>query len=145
MSWVTDSLKQRKPAPPLPEVKVTSRTSPAWESVWKQIAETIERDVLEFNEARGHQYMVSTTSVLVQVIPKQPPTDLAVIQVDPNTGTVQFDCPISHPGTPRRGQFKIGDGRIVASGNFVGPQPPSGPIPPEQLSEFILEPLLFPE
>ncbi len=145
MSWVTDSLKQKKGAPPEDEVTVTSRTSPAWEPVWNEIARVIERDVLEFNDARGPQYMVSSNSLLVQVIPKQPPTDLAVIQVDPKTGTIQFDCPISHPGTPRRGQFKIGDGRIMASGNFVGPQPSSTPMTPEQLSEFILKLLFFPQ
>jgi hypothetical protein len=144
MSWVTDCLQQKRETSALRTGTPLPAQTPPWQSVWKKVAKVIEAHVLEFNEARGPQYTVSSNEVLVQVVPKQPPTDLAVFYIDP-TGVIQVDCPIPHPGTPRRGQFKISEDLIVPVGNFLGLPPPGGePMTPEQFSEFILKPLLFP-
>jgi hypothetical protein len=144
MSWVTDCLQQKRETSALRTGTPLPAQPPPWQSVWKKVARIIEAHVLEFNEARGPQYTVSSNDVLVQVVPKQPPTDLAVFYIDP-TGVIQVDCPIPHPGTPRRGQFKISEDLIVPVGNFLGlPQPGGEPMTPEQFSEFILKPLLFP-
>ena len=144
MSWVTDCLQQKRETSALHTgIPLRAQTLP-WQSVWQKVAKIIEAHVLEFNEARGPQYTVSSNETLVQVVPKQPPADLAVFQIDP-TGVIQVDCHIPHPGTPRRGQFKISEDRIVPLGKFLGqPQPGSEPMTPEQFSEFILKPLLFP-
>ncbi|HZW96392.1 MAG TPA: hypothetical protein VFF64_25835 [Candidatus Eremiobacteraceae bacterium] len=103
-------------------------------------------DVLEFNDNRGPQFDVSSDSESIEMIPRQPPVDTVLLQIDPHTGVMQLTCPISHPGLTRRGRFKIEKGRIVSLGNFGGqPQPPDESMTPEQFSEFILKPLLFPE
>lgn len=144
MSWVTDCLQQKRETSALRTETPLPAQTPPWQAVWKKVAKVIQAHVLEFNEAGGPQYTVSGHEVLVQVVPKQPPTDLAVFNIDP-TGVIQVDCPISHPGTPRRGQFKISGDRIVPLGKFLGqPQPGGEPMIPEQFSEFILKPLLFP-
>ena len=54
------------------------------------ICETMERDVMEFNNARGPQFMVRSDNCVLQVIPKQPPADTVVVQVE-GSGTVQLD------------------------------------------------------
>jgi hypothetical protein len=144
MSWVTDCLQQKRETSALRTETPLPAQTPPWQSVWKKVAKVIEAHVLEFNEARGPQYTVASHEVSVQIVPKQAPTDLAVFQID-SSGVIQVDCPISHPGTPRRGQFKISEDRIVPLGKFLGqPQPGGEPMTPEQFSEFILKPLLFP-
>src|SRR5208283_2833357 len=95
---------------------------------------------------RVRQFDVSSDPGYIQMIPKQPPWDTVVLQVDPHTGVMQLTCPICHPGLTRRGHFKIEQGCIVSLGNFVGqPQPADEPMTPEQFSEFVLKPLLFPQ
>jgi hypothetical protein len=148
MSWVTECLKQRKEAvaPPLKEL-TQGQSSPAWWHVWEAVKQVVEHDVLEYNNARGRQYTIRTeSSVLFQVFPSQPPLDSAVFQIDRQTGVIQVDCPIDHPGTPRRGHLKIMGESIVPLSEFVGtPQPTATPMTPEKFSEFILKPLFFPE
>lgn len=144
MSWIADCLKQQKKAS-TPQTAIPVQSPPSWRSVWNKLAQVIEADVLEFNAARGPQYMISSSAILIQIVPKQPPTDLAVFQID-SAGIIQVDCPISHPGVPRRGHFKIKGDYIVSSGDFVGQHQPSNePMTPGRVSEFILKPLLFPE
>ncbi len=110
------------------------------------ILDVIMTDVLEFNESRGPQFEISSDPGFIELIPDQPPLDTLVLQIDPHTGVMQLTCPICHPGLVRRGPFKIEQGHIVSLGNFVGePQPPEAAMTPEQFSEFILKPLLFPE
>jgi hypothetical protein len=147
MSWINERLRRQRPPEPPQERRgsVTSSARPAFEVAFEKVTKAVERDVLEFNQARGPQYLVSIAPTAVQVIPKQTPMDTTVIQVDQHTGTMRFDCPISHPGVPRRGQFDIRDGSITPAGDFVGPQPSSKQMTPDEVSEFILGPLLFPE
>jgi len=149
MGWVHECLRRSKTVttPPIELKHVDSAQNiPPWQDTWDEICELITNDVLEFNLDRGPQFMVSKLSpTVIQVIPKQPPTDTAVFEIDPHTGVLQVTCPISHEGVPRRGQFKITQNRIASLGNFVGqPQPPDGQMTPEQFSEAILKPLLFP-
>ncbi len=114
--------------------------------VWRMIHDVIMADVLEFNNNRGPHFDVSSDEGSIQIIPRQPPLDRVVLQIDSHTGVMQLTCPISHPGLTRRGHFKIEQGRIVSLGNFLGqPQSPDESMTPEQFSEFVLKPLLFPE
>lgn len=147
MSWVKNRLQAQKPSEQVQEKRhsVNSITRQAWEVAFEKIVKTIEGDVLEFNQASRSQYSVSKTAVFVHITPQQNPMDTVVIQIDPSTGIMQFDCPISHPGIPRRGEFNLRDGNIRPHGNFVGPPPNSAQMTPDEVSEFILGPLLFPE
>jgi hypothetical protein len=115
---------------------------------WQCVLEVLKENVLEFNSARGSQFLVSIgeRDNIIQIVPKQPPLDTAVIEWSPISRTIQVTCPISHPGLPRRGEFKFDcDGRIVSVGDFTGePKPPTTPMTAEEFSEAILQPLLFP-
>jgi hypothetical protein len=148
MSWVRECLQRQRASKSNaePPREVLAQSVPAWRDVWRMIHDVIMADVLEFNDSRAPQFDVSSDPEFIQVIPNQAPLDTLVLQIDPHTGIMQLTCPISHPGVPRRGHFKIEQGRIVSLGNFVGqPQPPDESMTPEQFSEFILKPLLFPE
>ena len=147
MSWVTKHLEKAAAAAANGQstktVAYTAPTSPTPQSVWNNLSKAVEANVLEFNLARGPQYLIMSNDRLLQVIPKQPPVDLAVFQFD-ERHTVEVVCPISHEGVPRRGQFRIEGESFHSLGDFVGQQSPTAPLTPEQLSEFILTPLLFP-
>ena len=119
--------------------------APESPSILGLIAGQIEHDVLEYNDARGRQFMVSSTSnSMVQVIPKQPPVTTAVVEID-REGVISVTCPPAGPEIGRRGTFKETHGRIVTLGDFVGaPQPSGEPMTPEGFSRFVLEPILFP-
>ena len=148
MSWVRECLQRQRASTSHaePPREVLAQSVPAWSDVWRMIHDVIMADVLEFNNNRCPQFDVSSDPGFIEVIPNQAPLDTLVLQIDPHTGVMQLTCPISHPGVPRRGHFKIDQGRIVSLGNFVGqPQPPDESMTPEQFSEFILKPLLFPE
>jgi hypothetical protein len=145
MSWVTDALTrtQNLTAPSKPAVEF--EPTPRWRAQWRQLTAVLERDTLEFNESRKAQYMFSSGEVMIQVIPKQPPMDGAVLEIDPRNGTIRVTCTIDHPGVPRRGTFKLVSGGIVAGAGFVGkPEPPTEPMTFEAFSEFILKPIFFP-
>jgi hypothetical protein len=147
MSWVKDCLQQERASVSNSERprEVLAQNVPVWNEVWHIIHDVILADVLEFNNNSSRQFDVSSDPEFIQMIPKQPPLDTVVLQIDPHTGVMQLTCPISHPGVPRRGHFKIEQGCIVSLGNSVGqPQPPDEPMKPEQFSEFVLKPLLFP-
>ena len=143
VGWVTEELlrrlSQRQPRAP----RVTP--APPVPSIFGEIAGQMESDVLEYNEACGPQFMVSSSgNSLVQVIPKQPPITTAVIQID-DRGVVGLTCPPAGPGIGRRGTFKQEQGGIVSSEDFVGePQPSGEPMTPEEFSKFVLGPILFP-
>jgi hypothetical protein len=148
MSWVKECLQRQRASTSNaePPREVSTQSVPAWLDVWRRIHDAIMANVLEFNDNRGPQFDVSSDPESIQMIPRQPPLDRVVLQMDPHTGVMQLTYPISHPGLTRRGHFKIEQGRIVSLGNFVGqPQPPDESMTPEQFSEFILRPLLFPE
>lgn len=144
MGWVNEVLRGGV-AGQIQRSAPVATVPPAPPSIFGAIAEQIQNDVLEYNEARGPQFMVSSTgNSMVQVIPKQPPLTTAVIEID-REGVIGVTCPPAGPGTGRRGTFKDAHGRIVSSGDFVGePQPSGEPMTPEEFSRFVLEPILFP-
>jgi hypothetical protein len=147
MSWVRNCLKRNEAhnEPDVPAQVHQPEQSYRWKPTWDRINAAIRNDLQEFNEARGAQFQPSWGDFRVQVIPKQPPFDTVVLSVDEQTGKVLLTCPISHPGTPRRGTFRISGERISSYDNFVGePKPPTLPMTPEEFSEFILKPVLFP-
>lgn len=151
MSWVRDGLilrqEQQSPTPrgdrtPADE----SGARFAWEPTWEAIGNAIRRDLAEFNAARGTQFQPMWSDLRIQVIPKQPPFDTVVLEVDEKTGILALTCPIARPGLPRRGTFEISGDRISSRGDFVGePKPMDRPMTVEEFSELILRPLLFPE
>ena len=146
MGWVSDLIRQRMAEQAQRSARVTPVTpAPELPSVLGMITGQIQSDVWEYNDARGPQFMVSSTgNSRVQVIPKQPPLTTAVVEID-REGVISVTCPPAGPGIGRRGTFKEAQGRIVSLGNFVGePQPPGEPMTPEGFSRFVLEPILFP-
>jgi hypothetical protein len=146
MSWVTDCLAEKSAAKP-PAPSVGTAVEPQQATPWKAVRNVMTENVLEFNNVRVRQFMIniSDRDNIAQIVPKQPPTDTAVVEWNPNTRTIQVTCPISHPGLPRRGEFKFSEGKIVSVGDFTGePKPPDSPMTPEQFSEMVLKPLLFP-
>lgn len=89
--------------------------------------------------------MVRREGALLQVIPKQPSIDTVLVQMD-REGVVDLMCPITHPGFPRRGKFRLGFEGICLVGDFVGqPAPTDSVMSAQEFSKFVLEPLLFPE
>ncbi|MGA7462429.1 MAG: hypothetical protein WBW69_19505 [Candidatus Korobacteraceae bacterium] len=146
MSWVKDHLQtqndhvgahQHKPGSRAPE-------SPPYQRSWNLLCDAIANDVTEFNDDRGTQFMVRREGALLQVIPKQPSIDTVLVQVDKD-GIVELMCPITHPGAPRRGQFKLELEGICSVGDFVGqPAPTDSVMSAKEFSKFALEPLLFP-
>lgn len=151
MSWIKDCLKRKQEhgesnAQGLQAHVNQQKPSYRWKATWDRINAAIRNDLQEFNEARGAQFQPSWGDFRVQVIPKQPPFDAVVLSVDEATGKVLLTCPISHPGIPRRGTFRISGERISSYDDFVGePKPPTLPMTPEEFSEFILRPVLFPD
>lgn len=151
MSWIEDCLKleQERGKQAIPNAKSEMRQtaqSYAWKQTWDRINEAIRNDLQEFNNSRGAQFQPSWGDFWVRVIPKQPPLDSVVLEIEETTGTIHLICPISHPGTPRRGTFRISGDQISSSDDFVGePKPPTLPMTPEEFSEFILRPVLFPD
>ena len=146
MGWVNDALRERIAEQAQRSAPVaTMPPAPESPSILGLIAGQIEHDVLEYNDARGRQFMVSSTgNSMVQVIPKQPPVTTAVVEID-REGVISVTCPPAGPGIGRRGTFKETHGRIVTLGDFVGaPQPSGEPMTPEGFSRFVLEPILFP-
>jgi hypothetical protein len=150
MSWVEKSFRQeqeqRGPAEQEARASVDQLVAnPRWKPTWERICDDIRNSLSEFNEARGAQFQPSWGDLRIQVIPKQEPFDTAILEIDEQTGTMALTCPINHPGTPRRGTFKISEGLIASKGDSVGePRPPDHGMTPEEFSEFILKPLLFP-
>lgn len=146
MGWVNNLMQQRMAAQAQQSTPITlMRLASEQHSVLGEITEQIQSDVLEFNGARGPQFMVSTSgNSMVTVIPKQSPLTTAVIEID-RAGVISVTCPPAGLGIGRRGTFKEKDGLIVTLGNFVGqPQPSDEPMTPEMFSKFVLEPILFP-
>jgi hypothetical protein len=114
--------------------------------IWDRLGEIVRNDLADFNDARGAQFQPIWNDFWLQVIPKQPPIDTVILHVDERTGVITLTCPISHPGVPRRGTFKISGERIESLGDFVGePSPASQPMTPAEFSEFVLKPLVFPK
>ena len=146
MSWVRDCLQKKKSMAQPRRAKAVYVSQPAtWHATWSAIYELVTIHVLEFNRDGGSQFMVHTEGSVLRVVPMQPPPDTVILEVD-NSGIIQSTGPISHPGLPRRGKFKIEGGGISSAGDFVGqPAPPADAMTPEQFSEFALKPLLFPD
>lgn len=151
MSWVKDCLKQKQE-----HSETTAQDSQAqvyqqeqsytWRPTWDRINTAMRNDLQEFNQARGAQFQPSWGDFRIQVIPKQPPFDTVILEVDERTGKLLLTCPISYPGIPRRGTFRISEERISSYNDFVGePKPPTLSMTPEEFSEFILRPVLFPD
>ena len=145
MSWVKECLKQQAQTSSQPNpVAPPSQPPPQWKSVWDYLAKVVTADVAVFNSAGGSSYLVSFGDLFIYVIPKQPPIATAVFSLEQG-GVIDVTCPPPVQGTGRRGKYAIKDGHIVSSGEFVGePKPPTTPMTPEQFSEHILKPLLFP-
>jgi hypothetical protein len=146
MSWIKDRLEVELKAE-TPDIPRTPEDfSSTRYSVWAGVTGIIERDVLEFNETRRAQFMVSTEgNSIVTVIPKQPPMHTAVVEISPNTGLISVTCPPAGLGIGRRGTFKEVGEKIVSRGDFVGQPEPSGEaMTVEDFSRFVLEPILFP-
>ena len=81
---------------------------------------------------------------IIQLIPKQIPMDTLTVQLE--SGIIKLTCTISCRGVPRHATFKISEGNIVWSGDYAGtPRPRETPMDPEQFSEEILKPFLFPD
>ena len=147
MSWVKDRLNTQKAPVSTQQQKQGYRApeSPPYQRSWNLLCDAIASDVIEFNDDRGVQFMVRREGALLQVIPKQPSIDTVLVQVDKD-GIVELMCPITHPGAPRRGKFKLGFEGICSVGDFVGqPAPTDSAMSAEEFSKFALEPLLFPE
>jgi hypothetical protein len=151
MSWVKDCVRmqQERTEPATRDVQVQVHPPEQrnrWKPTWDRINAAIRNDLQEFNEMRGAQFQPSWGDFRVQIIPKQPPFDTVVLSIDEETGKVLLTCPISHPGIPRRGTFRLSGERISSYNDFVGePKPPTLPMTPEEFSEFILRPVLFPD
>jgi hypothetical protein len=145
MTWIEKCLLE-------PDQRTTSQPNamsqppdhPHWKAVWGRFGDVVTSNIAEFNAAQKSTYDVSINGRLIYVIPKQPPMNNAVFQIDSTTEIIQVDFPIDHEGVPRRGTFKVRDGRIISQGDFVGAQPPTDPMTLEKFSEFLLKPLLFP-
>ena len=147
MNWVKDRLKeQENVSPPRAEPRVQILATPDWLPVWKMVLEIIQRDVAEFNKAKPANHLVSFGDYLATVLQQQPPVATVVFQIDKDTGVINVTCPPSGQGINRRGQFRIKEGQIISSSDFVGAHPPPNePMTPEKFSKVILEPFLFPE
>jgi hypothetical protein len=146
MGWVNQVLRERITGQThRSEPEAAAPAAPDSHSILGLIAEQIKNDTLEYNDARGPQFMVSSTgNSMVQVIPKQPPVATAVIEID-REGIISVTCPPVGRGIGRRGTFKATHGRFVSLGDFVGvPQPSGEPMTLEGFSQFVLEPILFP-
>jgi hypothetical protein len=147
MSWVNDRLKTQNDHVGAQQQKqgYCAPEPPAYQRTWNLLCDAIASDVIEFNEDRGTQFMVRREGALLQVIPKQPSIDTVLVQVDKD-GIVELMCPITHPGAPRRGKFKLEFEGICSVGDFVGQPAPTGSVmSAKEFSKFALEPLLFPE
>jgi hypothetical protein len=146
MSWVKECLKQQAElsSPPRPVVPASPPPPPpTWKAVWDYLAKVVTDDVKVFNSAGGSSYSVSFNDQFIQVIPAQPPISTATFFLE--GGVIHVICPPPAEGIGRNGRFAIRDEHIVLSGEFVGePKPPTTPMTPEQFSEQILRPLLFP-
>ncbi len=146
MGWVNEVLRERITGHVPRSVPVTTASpAPESHSILGLIVQQVQNDVLEYNNARGPQFIVSSTgNSIVQVIPKQPPVTTAVIEID-REGVISVTCPSAGPGIGRRGTFKATTGQIVSLGDFVGESQPSDePMTLQAFSRFVLEPILFP-
>jgi hypothetical protein len=149
MSWIEERLEQQKgkAALTLPEKPKVEQQPPSWHETWGKIREALEHDVSELNGHGGPQFTIPRTAEsLIYVVPKQGPVESAVIQItDPRAGMLQLDCPIARPGTPRRSEFTMSEGKILLKRHITGqPVPPSKSMTPEEFSRYILEPIFFP-
>ncbi len=86
MSWVKDCLQQERASVSNaePPREVLAQSIPEWNDVWHRIHEVIMADVLEFNNNSRRQFDFSSDPGFIQVIPKQPPLDTVVLQIDPH-------------------------------------------------------------
>jgi len=153
MSWIAERLNQRQQnESSLAVVKETPShaQSPRSASLWDQVCDAICRDVSEFNERVGSQQFIV-----------QPPKVLALLQVGPgrdsnrvatavleltnkDSGEMKLTCPPEGSGINRHGKFRVHQGMIEVLPDFVG-KGPSGRMTPPDFSQFVLDPLLFPD
>jgi hypothetical protein len=145
MTWVRECLELQRKQQPVPSTTPAPKPVTKSKGIWDRIGDAIDADVHEFNMARGRQFDVTHMEhSIIQLIPKQAPMDTLTVQLE--SGIIKLKCAISHPGVPRQATFKIREGNIVWSGDFAGtPKPRETPMNPQQFSEEILKPFLFPD
>jgi len=114
-----------------------------WENTWNKIVKTIERNVAELNSSKGGgltcfirkaKDLSDKIPVGVQIVSQRGPFERAVIEIDPNTGTMQFEK------GPRRDTFTIrSDGFVVLQEHSAGePIPSKEPMTAELFAKFFL-------
>jgi len=145
MSWVRDCLEAQRKQQPESLAAPAPKPLPRSKGLWDRVGDAIDADVHEFNRGSDRLFDVSHMEHnIVQLIPKQTPMDTLTVQLE--SGVIKLTCTISGPGVPRRATFKVIDGAIVSSGDYAGtPKPRETPMDPQQFSEEILKPFLFPQ
>jgi hypothetical protein len=145
MTWVRECLdgqqRHQKPAPTL----VPTPAQPT-KGTWDLIGDAIDAAVHEFNLSSGpRQFDISHMGKqIIQLIPKQLPVNTLKLEVA--SGVISLVTTISGSGVPRLVKYKIDNDRIIFTGDFTGtPKPRETPMTPDQFSEDVLRPFLFPE
>lgn len=149
MSWVKDGLERERqkaeavvPTPPKPPATLSPN-----QELWRQIGESIDRNVHEFNMGRRRAFDISHMDggKIIQLIPKQVPMDTLKLELS-NDGSIKLVTTISKPGVPRLAKFRMKDGTVVFDGELTGaPKPPETPMNVDEFVEDVLKPFLFPE
>lgn len=97
--------------------------------------------------AGGQRLVTEHTQLMIAVHPENEIGALAILELDPTSGRLHFNCPVPprKSGVPRIGDFLIQAG--VHRAHIMGQKHPSGPVvefSPEELSQFLLQPAVFP-
>jgi hypothetical protein len=148
MSWIQDMLKpkfQSAVSAAVESKPVQTRLDiPKSKREWMMLAEILTSDIAEFNSEVGTAHQVRHNDSLIEII-SSPGIDTVVLTKDQEANSFHVVCTISRPGIPRHGHFRISNGYVVSTGDFVG-EPAVGTLPMtmERFSEVVLKPYLFP-
>jgi len=143
MSWIEDRLeRQKKETAVQPTEKPKVEPSPKWQDVWYKIRDSIKADVELFNKkGGGPQFVVrASEDTIIYVVPSPNlnSVESAVLQISEPKAMLQLNR-ILLGLDPQRGQFQIHQGIVWSKSDFT-----MKPMTPEEFSQFILEPILFP-
>jgi hypothetical protein len=141
MSWVTDRLaKQGVKVKPRQRRFLWERPPSVFEAL-DGIGEALAYDLAEFKDGTGAAIRLSRERDSIQVGPLLGTAILAWLKLDLQRGAIVFGS----LAPQRKGRFVIRDIRICQLGSFSGEPQPQKDMTPEKFSQFILEPILFPQ
>ncbi len=157
MSWITDRLEAQKKAAEAERERVRveseeqQRLANLAPNVWHTLGDALLHDVQEFNATRRRRHlMFRRTEERIEIVWDGSLALLVSLDFDQRRGTITYACPTPAPNTghPRRGEYQVtldDASQPYLFGETIRGTARVGRVEPQDISETILGPVLFPD